>query len=345
VGGKFFLRLVNDLTQKDLEKIKECKDLESVSMCGIDTGVRTKANIFSHKDGITEVIEFGNVINHGEHVIKKRKKNVTPPSPPWKQKFPKFKGIRNDQESTALSTANLNPNPTTTPNPPINQNPPSNTTTSDKKDLKKLRGSALVNAFRIRQMQSMVDKSKNLTPSEDGYMTPKQRSNYRRRMRLLHARLRNIRDDAHHKIIKYLIDNFRVVFIPKLPVSQMTKRKGRKLAKATVAQMLDWSHALFLKRLLDKAKNSACSVIQVDESYTSKTCCSCGKINEGLGSKKEFKCPYCLACMDRDANGSKNILVRSIASFLDFIIEEDALCCHAGCKVCISQLEISAHIL
>src|SRR5215217_1767136 len=48
------------------------------------------------------------------------------------------------------------------------------------------------------------------------------------------------------------------------------------------------------------------------EHYTSKTCGNCGSIHTKLGSNKVFKCPTCDFITDRDINGARNILLRSI---------------------------------
>ena len=52
------------------------------------------------------------------------------------------------------------------------------------------------------------------------------------------------------------------------------------------------------------------NLIEVNESYTSKTCGRCGKINEKLGGNKKFKCNECKLECDRDYNGARNILLR-----------------------------------
>jgi len=49
-----------------------------------------------------------------------------------------------------------------------------------------------------------------------------------------------------------------------------------------------------------------------DEAYTSKTCSSCGQINESLGSSKTFYCHRCGCRVDRDVNASKNILMKGL---------------------------------
>ena len=52
----------------------------------------------------------------------------------------------------------------------------------------------------------------------------------------------------------------------------------------------------------------------VDESYTSKTCGVCGTINNNLGGLKTFKCINndCKIIIDRDYNGSRNILLKHL---------------------------------
>jgi transposase len=51
-------------------------------------------------------------------------------------------------------------------------------------------------------------------------------------------------------------------------------------------------------------------LIIVDESYTSCTCGVCGIINNTKG-KEVFDCSNCLLSIDRDATGSRNILIKN----------------------------------
>ncbi len=55
------------------------------------------------------------------------------------------------------------------------------------------------------------------------------------------------------------------------------------------------------------------STIQ-DEWYTSKTCSMCGCKNENLGGSKIFNCNKCKITMDRDYNGARNIMLKSLSS-------------------------------
>jgi transposase len=48
----------------------------------------------------------------------------------------------------------------------------------------------------------------------------------------------------------------------------------------------------------------------VSEEYTSKTCGGCGSLN-CVGGSKEYKCE-CGVDIDRDMNGARNILIKSL---------------------------------
>src|SRR5215470_15816348 len=77
--------------------------------------------------------------------------------------------------------------------------------------------------------------------------------------------------------------------------------------------MLGWSHQKFRERLFMKAEEYPdCIVHEVTEPWTSKTCCSCGRINHELGGSKIFRCKHCKFEIDRDKNGATNIMIMNI---------------------------------
>jgi hypothetical protein len=49
----------------------------------------------------------------------------------------------------------------------------------------------------------------------------------------------------------------------------------------------------------------------MNESYTSRTCSVCGYLNSKC-SKKEFNCKSCNFNIDRDINGSRNIMIKTL---------------------------------
>ena len=138
---------------------------------------------------------------------------------------------------------------------------------------------------------------------------------YRMRKALyrLYKRVRNLVDEVHKKLSKWLCENYRVVLLPKFDTQQMTRRAKRKINSTTARGMYTWAHYRFRQTLIHKAElYPSCTVIVCDERYTSMTCGACGRLHETLGSKKTFWCPHpdCDYVADRDISAARNILLR-----------------------------------
>ena len=150
---------------------------------------------------------------------------------------------------------------------------------------------------------------------------PNKSKRYRMKKALkrIRQRLINRVKDMHRKCASYLCKNYETILIPKFNVSHIVKRETRKINKKTTRILLKQSHYAFRQFLKHKSKEfPGCNVIEVDESYTSKTCTGCGHINHTLGGDKTFVCNSCRLVIDRDVNGSRNILIR----FLSLISKE-----------------------
>jgi putative transposase len=139
----------------------------------------------------------------------------------------------------------------------------------------------------------------------------KQRYQMRRAAGRMRKRIQDLIRDAHHKIAKYLCQNYRVILLPSFESRHMVSRIKRRIGSKTARMMLTWSHYSFRQRLLDKAREYPwCKVFIVDEAYTSKTCTRCGSLHMKLGASKTFDCPCCSYTIDRDANGARNSLLK-----------------------------------
>jgi putative transposase len=95
-------------------------------------------------------------------------------------------------------------------------------------------------------------------------------------------------------------------------------QKRRVLGKKTCRKLAQMSHGRFREFLLHKAQEYGTKIIICDEYWTSKTCTSCGKIKEDLGSAKVFSCA-CGSTHGRDAGAARNILLRYIATRVKFL--------------------------
>ena len=130
---------------------------------------------------------------------------------------------------------------------------------------------------------------------------------------VLREKIKNLRDEVHWQTISFLVKNFKNIFIPKLDTKNMIMKGSRNLNRKSVRQMLTWSHGMFMERLIGKAREFKDTHVHVvDECYTSKTCGSCGVINESLGSSKWFSCKRCGFQCERDLNGARNIFIKTV---------------------------------
>jgi len=134
----------------------------------------------------------------------------------------------------------------------------------------------------------------------------------KRRMRKASERLRyrifDLVDDLHKKTAYWLVTTFAVILLPTFETSKMVTKLWSKVARS----MLNFAHYGFKTFLKSKAEEYSCRVIDADESYTSKTCSYCGKI-QNIGSKKVMRCP-CGAIVCRDGNASRGIFLRALTA-------------------------------
>lgn len=123
-------------------------------------------------------------------------------------------------------------------------------------------------------------------------------------------------DEVHKKPTPRSCHVLQYHFASQIPASQMAKKKQRKIQSRTTRGMLTWAPFRFQQRLINKTREyRQCMVIIGDESYISKSCGSCGHIQQELGGNKLFKCPNCGVFLDRDSNGARNFLLKSLVDF------------------------------
>ena len=123
---------------------------------------------------------------------------------------------------------------------------------------------------------------------------------------------RNIKNkisELHWKTIHYLMLHYDHIMIPDFKVSQMLK--GKKISRQTKRMLCMYSFHSFMLKLKYKCKKNEKKLYVVDEAWTSKTCTLCGKIND-VGGKEVYECGGCGNEVDRDVNGSRNILIKNL---------------------------------
>lgn len=133
-----------------------------------------------------------------------------------------------------------------------------------------------------------------------------------------HVQVVDARKDWIHKTTTQLVKEFDVVCIEDLNVRGMTtstRGKGRKAKAGLNRRVLEQSFAEIRHCLEYKAKDSGGEVVAIDRFFpSSKTCSSCGYINDLLTLNQRFwTCPRCQEHLDRDINAAKNIQAAGLA--------------------------------
>lgn len=134
-----------------------------------------------------------------------------------------------------------------------------------------------------------------------------QRANKKKQVKAIHAKIKNRRADALHKFSNKIVKENSLIVVGNVSASGLAKTK---MAKS----VLDAGWAM-LKTMIDyKSKWMQSVFIEVNESYSTQTCSSCGCIGDnsprGLAglNKRNWVCSDCGAEHDRDQNAALNIL-------------------------------------
>jgi len=127
-----------------------------------------------------------------------------------------------------------------------------------------------------------------------------------RRVRVLHACVRNLRHEHHHQTALFLIRLYGLIGVEGLRVSNMLKNHS--LARA----ISDAGWAGFVNVLRCKAERAGAEVVAVSPCGTSQECSGCGvEVPKKLG-ERWHTCPHCGLSLHRDENAARNILARAL---------------------------------
>ena len=137
-----------------------------------------------------------------------------------------------------------------------------------------------------------------------------QRAGKKRRVKAIHAKIKNQRKDALHKFSSALVQQNAAIFVGDVASSKLVKTK---MAKST----LDAGWAMLKMMLEYKATQAGIVFEEVNEAYSTQACSQCASIEgprglSGLGIR-HWTCS-CGAVHDRDVNAARNIAARGLAS-------------------------------
>lgn len=137
----------------------------------------------------------------------------------------------------------------------------------------------------------------------------KNRDKARKKVARLHAKIADTRRDSQHQVTTKLIRENQVICLEDLHIAGMLKNHC--LAKA----ISDVGWGEIGRQLKYKAKWYGRTVVKIDRwEPTSKTCSACGyKLDTLTLDVREWVCPECGVCHDRDINAACNILAAGLA--------------------------------
>ena len=139
-----------------------------------------------------------------------------------------------------------------------------------------------------------------------------------------------------HIVSKKILENTKAqtIIIGDLPVKHMAKRKKgtgnsrKNKALKTLHHSVQNTGSLgrFTEFLTYKARKLGKRVIRIDESFTTKTCCKCGKLTFRSLWERTIKCD-CGNQIDRDLNSAINIMVAFLSQKkeFEFLLQESSV--------------------
>ena len=139
----------------------------------------------------------------------------------------------------------------------------------------------------------------------------KNREKARRKVARLHARIADRRRDFQHKLTTRIIHDNQVICVESLAVKNLLQNHC--LAK-TIADV-GWGE--LIRQLQYKAAWYGRTVVAIDQWYpSSKRCHGCGHLLDSLDlDVRQWTCPECGTCHDRDTNAALNIKAAGLAVF------------------------------
>lgn len=140
--------------------------------------------------------------------------------------------------------------------------------------------------------------------------------NRRRQLLKLKSKIDSSVKDLHVQFASMLVCQYGLVSLGKIPPRLPCIRKDRLYIPLKKNRDLYlWNHDHFRVLLKHRSLGENCHVVVQNEDWTSKTCGKCGKRNHKLGKNKIFRCDRCFYQTNRDINGARNILRKTLGVF------------------------------
>jgi IS605 OrfB family transposase len=128
----------------------------------------------------------------------------------------------------------------------------------------------------------------------------------------IEVKINNMVHHLHREFVSDCVKSSKHIALGNLGVKSVVSRaKRRQLAKYNKTKLHTLSHYKCKKMLQNRVMGTDTTLYLVDEKYTSKMCSECKAMNDP-GHSKTYACGKCGVIMDRDVNGARNILYKSL---------------------------------
>ena len=169
----------------------------------------------------------------------------------------------------------------------------------------------------VHDQETIIKLGKKIDHLQSLLSKVKHHAKYKLKKRglLKQEEIRNKVNELHCKLTTWLCENYDIILLPRYESKNMVRKENeRKINSKTARMMMTYSSYRFKQRLINKLREyNDKYLIECTEEYTSKTCCKCGSIND-VGGNEVYKCKLCDNCIDRDANGAINIMIKFLTS-------------------------------
>ncbi len=141
----------------------------------------------------------------------------------------------------------------------------------------------------------------------------------------IRAKHQNLVADLHRRVAYDLVSNHDIILLPSFETQKMSQKSNetrkRFIRRKTVRGMLALAHYKFKLTLKWMARKYGKTVIDVNESYTSKTLWD-GSILNNLGGKASIL--FQGKRVNRDIHGARNILIRFLTKAIEVLSPKEA---------------------
>jgi putative transposase len=152
--------------------------------------------------------------------------------------------------------------------------------------------------YKLKRLDELISKRARVSKKKGRGLT--------RAIHRIQKKIRNMKNDLHHKTSLFLCKNYNHILLPEYKSQPMLQT----LTSSVCRSMSTLSFYQFRQKLSYKSLLYGSKLYTVTEEYTSSTCGGCGTYNKP--QDRAYNCSKCNLSIHRDYNGARNILLKNL---------------------------------